>query len=171
MATKIACHSREVSEILAGVGDLEDGAIAAGLAYTVPTIRAIGKVWVRHPRRLPFPSQELLAVYAHRSARTVRRHIAELVAAGLLEVFRNAAHRAANGQRRRKTNAYLLRSRAARAKTRQSRRWRLEDTRGLKNVNAGAVGPAPPWFDPPEDGIALTDRCAVAALRAKLAGR
>jgi len=156
-------------EIFRAVAAMEDAALRHGLAHTLPTIRAIGQVWLAHPDGpLPYPAQETIAARIGRSARTVRRHIAALEAVGLLAVFRTCARPGgADGRLVRRSNRYQFRDRMAAAlracplPRRRRRSSDLEDTRVPRPPDGGAVPappppieapPAPKLDEPPEQG-------------------
>ena len=145
-------------EIFRAVAAMEDAALRHGLAHTLPTIRAIGQVWLAHPDGpLPYPAQETIAVRIGRTARTVRRHIAALEAVGLLAVFRTCARPGGpGGQLVRRSNRYHFRDRMATAlracplPRRRRRSSDLEDTRVPRPPDGGAVpAPPPPIHTPP----------------------
>jgi hypothetical protein len=176
-------------EIFRAVAAMEDAALRHGLAHTLPTIRAIGQVWLAHPEGpLPYPAQETLAARIGRTVRTVRRHIAALEAVGLLAVFRTCARPGGpNGQLIRRSNRYQFRDRMATAlracplPRRRRRLSDLEDTGVPRPPDGGAV-PAPPppieappapKVDPPpaeEPSAELVRAAAITELRAVLAG-
>lgn len=175
-------------EIFRAVAAMEDAALRHGLAHTLPTIRAIGQVWLAHPDGpLPYPAQETIAVRIGRTARTVRRHIAALEAVGLLAVFRTCARPGGPGGRLvRRSNRYHFRDRMAAAlracplPRRRRRSSDLEDTRVPRPPDRGAVPALPlpidtppaPEVDPPaieEPTGELIAAAVVTELRAVLA--
>lgn len=145
-------------EIFRAVSAMEDAALRHGLAHTLPTIRAIGQVWLAHPEGpLPYPAQETIAARIGRTARTVRRHIAALEAVGLLAVFRTCARPGGPGGRLiRRSNRYQFRDRIAaglRACPLPRRRRRssdLEDTRVPRPPDRGAVPARPLPINSPQ---------------------
>jgi DNA-binding MarR family transcriptional regulator len=144
---RAAIQSRRM-EITRAVAAVEDAALRHGLPHTLPTLRVIGQVWLAHPDGpLPYPSQETLAGRIGRTARTVRRHIAALEAAGLLAVFRTCARPGGGGRLVRRSNRYQFRDRVATALRAcplpRRRRSHLEDTRVPRPPDRGAA-PAPP---------------------------
>lgn len=84
--------------------------VAAGAvpAHAVPTLRAL--LAYRRAGMGAWPSQRYLAARLDLSERTVRRHVAALIAAGVLDVETHRAHHhPTTGQWRRRTNRYRCR--------------------------------------------------------------